>query len=64
MLGGLGAVCAGVFTNPLEVVKTRIQVQGELRARGQYTVHYRNVLQAFYAIARAESLSSLQKGIV
>lgn len=64
LLGGLGAVCAGVFTNPLEVIKTRIQLQGELRARGHYAVHYRNVFQAFYAVAKAESLVSLQKGLV
>lgn len=63
LLGGLGAMCAGVFTNPLEVVKTRIQLQGELRARGHYTRHYRNVFQAFYAMARAESFTSLQKGL-
>lgn len=63
-LGGLGAACAGVFTNPLEVIKTRIQLQGELQARGHYTVHYRNVFHAFYAVARAESLVSLQKGLV
>ncbi len=64
MLGGVGAACAGLFTNPLEVIKTRIQLQGELQARGQYTVHYRNVFHSFYAVARAESLVSLQKGLV
>lgn len=63
-LGGVGAACAGIFTNPLEVIKTRIQLQGELQARGKYTVHYRNVFHSFYAVARAESLVSLQKGLV
>lgn len=63
LLGGMGAACAGFFTNPLEVVKTRIQLQGELRARGQYTVHYRNVFHAFYAVAKAEGFTSLQKGL-
>ena len=63
-LGGLGAACAGLFTNPLEVIKTRIQLQGELQARGQYTVHYRNVFHAFYSVAKAESFVSLQKGLV
>jgi solute carrier family 25 protein 34/35 len=64
LLGGIGACCAGVITNPLEVVKTRIQLQGELRSRGQYTKHYKNVFHAFYAIASNESLVSLQKGLV
>lgn len=64
ILGGLGAVMAGFFTNPLEVIKTRIQLQGELQARGHYTVHYRNVFHAFYAMAKNESFISLQKGLV
>ncbi len=64
LIAGVGAACAGLFTNPLEVIKTRIQLQGELQARGQYTVHYRNVLHSFLAVARAESLASLQKGLV
>lgn len=63
-LGGLGAMGACTITNPLEVIKVRIQLQGELKARGAYTVHYRNVFSAFYAVARAESLSSLQKGLL
>lgn len=62
-LGGLGAMCACFFTNPLEMIKSRIQLQGELQARGQYKVHYKNVFQAFYAVAKQESLTSLQKGL-
>ncbi|XP_054164731.1 solute carrier family 25 member 35-like [Oppia nitens] len=64
VLGGLSACCAGVITNPLEVVKTRIQLQGELKSRGHYVVHYRNVFHAFYAIASNESVLALQKGLV
>ena len=63
-MGGVGACCAGIITNPLEVVKTRIQLQGELRSRGQYVIHYRNVFHAFYAIASNESITALQKGLV
>ncbi|KAH9407824.1 Transcription initiation factor TFIID subunit 1 [Tyrophagus putrescentiae] len=57
-------VTACTVTNPLEVIKVRIQLQGELLACGEYTVHYRNVLQAFYAVASTESMRSLQKGLV
>ncbi|RXM91051.1 Solute carrier family 25 member 34 [Acipenser ruthenus] len=59
------AACCGacVFTNPLEVVKTRLQLQGELRARGSYQRHYHGVLQALWAVARADGLRGLQKGL-
>lgn len=40
LLGGLATCGASFFTNPLEVVKTRMQLQGELRAHGEYAVHF------------------------
>lgn len=64
VLGAIGACCAGFFTNPLEVVKTRMQLQGELQARGQYTVHYRNAFHAFYTIAKNDGFFKLQNGLV
>lgn len=64
LFGGIGAACAGVITNPLEVIKTRVQLQGELRARGQFVIHYRNAFHAFYVVAKTERLISLQKGLV
>ncbi|CAL8142757.1 unnamed protein product [Orchesella dallaii] len=64
VLGGLSAVGAGVFTNPLEVVKTRMQLQGELQAKGNYSVHYKNVFHAAYTIGTKEGLRALQKGLV
>ncbi|XP_041129080.1 solute carrier family 25 member 34-like [Polyodon spathula] len=59
------AACCGacVFTNPLEVVKTRLQLQGELRVRGSYQRHYHGVLQALWAVSRADGLRGLQKGL-
>lgn len=63
LFGGISTCGAAVFTNPLEVVKTRMQLQGELQAKGQFTVHYRNVFHAFYTVAKHEGLCALQKGI-
>lgn len=62
-LGALACCAACVFTNPLEVVKTRLQLQGELRARGSYTRHYRGVLQALLVVGRTDGLRGLQKGL-
>ena len=62
-LGGVAACCACFFTNPLEVVKTRMQLQGELKARGTYSRHYKNAFHAFYTIARYDGLRSLQSGL-
>lgn len=63
MIGAGAAVGAGCFTNPLEVVKTRMQLQGELMAKGQYTVHYRNFFHAFYIIGKTDGILALQKGL-
>ncbi|XP_072101096.1 solute carrier family 25 member 35-like [Mobula birostris] len=62
-LGGAAAAGACVLTNPLEVVKTRMQLQGELRARGSYPRLYRNVFHALVLIARKDGLLGLQKGL-
>ncbi|PSN32410.1 Solute carrier family 25 member 35 [Blattella germanica] len=64
LLGGVAAIGAGIFTNPLDVIKTRLQLQGELQARGLYKVHYRGFFHAFYAVAKADGVFALQKGLV
>lgn len=63
-LGGLAAVCAGFFTNPLEVLKIRMQLQGELQARGHHAVHYRNIFHAAVVVARTDGIIALQNGLV
>lgn len=63
VLGALGASGAVCFTNPLEVVKTRFQLQGELKKAGNYKVHYRNFPHAVYVVAKHEGLLALQKGL-
>jgi len=62
--GGLAACGACLFTNPLDVVKTRLQLQGELRSRGAYTIHYKNAFHAIYVVAKSDGVRGLQKGLV
>ncbi|KAF5292637.1 hypothetical protein FQA39_LY13970 [Lamprigera yunnana] len=64
IIGGLAGVGSGFFTNPLELIKTRMQVQGELAAKGQYAVQYKNFLHAGVVIARNEGILALQAGLV
>uniref|UniRef100_A0A8C9FK33 Solute carrier family 25 member 34 n=1 Tax=Pavo cristatus TaxID=9049 RepID=A0A8C9FK33_PAVCR len=63
VLGAAAGCMACVLTNPLEVVKTRLQLQGELRAPGTYPRPYRGVLRAVGAVCRADGLRGLQKGL-
>lgn len=63
VLSGAAACGACLFTNPLEVVKTRMQLQGELKSRGTYQIYYRNVFHAFYTIGKVEGVVALQKGL-
>ncbi|KAH8402234.1 hypothetical protein KR009_010627 [Drosophila setifemur] len=63
VLGGLASVGATFFTNPIEVVKTRIQLQGELAARGTYVVPYKGVLHGLLTVARNDGYAGLQKGL-
>ena len=64
LIGGLAACGAGFFTNPLEVVKTRMQLQGELKARGQYHKVYPNFPTAFITIVRKDGVLAVQKGLI
>ncbi|KAJ8725916.1 hypothetical protein PYW08_004099 [Mythimna loreyi] len=63
VVGGLAGVGAGFFSNPFDVVKTRMQLQGELRARGQHAVHYKNVPHAMFNIVKHDGIAALQKGL-
>lgn len=64
LVGGLAGVGAGFFSNPFDVVKTRMQLQGELRAKGQHAVYYKNIPHAMYTIVKHDGVSALQKGLV
>lgn len=63
VIGGLAATGASIFSNPFDVLKTRLQLQGELRARGEHTVHYKNTLHGAYVVAKNEGIRGLQKGL-
>ncbi|CAG8508718.1 6031_t:CDS:2 [Diversispora eburnea] len=64
IIGGAAACAAVTFTNPWEVVKTRLQLQGELaRSNSNYVKPYRNILQAFYLIVKREGFLGIQKGL-
>ncbi|XP_053687692.1 solute carrier family 25 member 35-like isoform X2 [Sabethes cyaneus] len=54
---------ATLITNPLEVVKTRMQLQGELAAKGSYAKPYKSVGDAFITIAKNDGFLALQKGL-
>ena len=63
VLGASACCLACIFTNPLEVVKTRLQLQGELQAPGTYHRPYRGLMASVAAVARADGLCGLQKGL-
>lgn len=63
IIGGLAASGASFFSNPIDVLKTRMQLQGELRKKGQHAVYYRNVFHAAFVVIQNDGLWGLQKGL-
>eukprot|EP00055_Hartaetosiga_balthica_P004079 m.10035 g.10035 ORF g.10035 m.10035 type:complete len:320 (-) comp3596_c0_seq1:190-1149(-) len=63
-MGSLATMGATVFSNPMEVMKTRLQLQGELQARGTYTTNYRGVFHAIKVVFQHEGIRGIQKGLV
>ncbi|RLN79038.1 hypothetical protein BBJ28_00007572 [Nothophytophthora sp. Chile5] len=69
-LASTATSCACVVSNPMEVVKTRMQLQGELAhnltrggAVATPVMQYRNFAHAFYTIGRTEGLRGIQRGL-
>ncbi|EGC40006.1 hypothetical protein DICPUDRAFT_25909 [Dictyostelium purpureum] len=58
--GSLASICATTVTNPIELVKTRLQLQGELQLSARI---YSGVVDAFKKIYRTEGLRGLQGGL-
>ncbi|GAB5592597.1 Mitochondrial oxaloacetate carrier protein [Umbelopsis nana] len=66
VLGGLAACGAVTFTNPWEVVKTRLQLQGELVRSGTLSAEakpYHNSFQALSLVFRGEGVRGIQRGL-
>lgn len=62
--GGIAACGAVTFTNPIELIKTRMQLQGELSSTSNAPKLYKNPLQALVVIFRNEGLRGLQQGLL
>lgn len=60
----VAACTACVFTNPMEVVKTRLQLDGEGSNRANYVRQYRGISHAVSLIWRLEGLRGLQAGLL
>ncbi|CAB4257138.1 similar to Saccharomyces cerevisiae YKL120W OAC1 Mitochondrial inner membrane transporter, transports oxaloacetate, sulfate, thiosulfate, and isopropylmalate [Maudiozyma barnettii] len=60
--GGMAACLAVTFTNPIEVVKTRMQLQGEMSAVSQNI--YKNPIQGISVIFRNEGIRGCQRGLI
>ncbi|RCH80902.1 Mitochondrial oxaloacetate carrier protein [Rhizopus azygosporus] len=66
IIGGLAACGAVTFTNPWEVVKTRLQLQGELVRAGALTESarpYHNSFQALKVVLEHEGIRGAQRGL-
>eukprot|EP01135_Chromosphaera_perkinsii_P009598 Nk52_evm48s1810 gene=Nk52_evmTU48s1810 len=66
-LGGIAAVITVVISNPVEVVKTRLQLQ-ELKASkdtvGAQSIKYRGLAHGLVKILREEGVKGIQSGLV
>ncbi|THH29055.1 hypothetical protein EUX98_g5130 [Antrodiella citrinella] len=62
ILGGIAACVAVTISNPAEVAKTRLQLQGELAKGGGVKV-YNNVFDVFKKTWRNEGIRGIQRGL-
>eukprot|EP00736_Rhodelphis_marinus_P011071 Rmarinus@m.15499 len=64
LVGGAATSGAALFTNPVEVVKTRMQMEGELVKKTGVERKYKSIPQAFRLIYQHEGLAGIQRGLV
>ncbi|XP_035250099.1 kidney mitochondrial carrier protein 1 [Anguilla anguilla] len=63
VFGGLASVTAECGTFPIDLTKTRLQVQGQVGDSKYKEIRYRGMLHAFVRICREEGLWALYSGI-
>lgn len=59
IIGGIAATSAGLFTNPLEVVKHHMELSQKSQMRNKYRAFFSTGLQ----VAKQDGFKSLQKGL-
>ncbi len=63
LVGASAAGMACIFSNPGEVQKTRIQLQGELMAKGEGSRAYNSTWDAIVKTIKHDGVRGLQKGL-
>ncbi|KAJ8378333.1 hypothetical protein AAFF_G00243530 [Aldrovandia affinis] len=63
IFGGLASITAECGTFPIDLTKTRLQVQGQVGDSKYKEIRYRGMLHAFVRICREEGLRALYSGI-
>ncbi|XP_066283447.1 mitochondrial substrate carrier family protein ucpB-like [Branchiostoma lanceolatum] len=68
VLSGTSCVCAAMVTNPIDVIKVRMQLDNELRESGKAVSalrerYYQGFVRGSFTIARDEGIRGLYKGV-
>ena len=58
------AATASLVTHPIDLLKVRYQLQGELKPPGKYEVKYGTIPQSVWKIFKHENFSGFYKGVV
>lgn len=63
VLGGLAAMTAACITNPIDVMKIRLQSQGEglTKVKGVDNRHYKGFIRGAVTVVKEEGISGLYK---
>ena len=65
--GSIAGSTAVLASHPFELLKARLQVQGELQQSGSYQKHYtclRSIAKDIHTIVRVDGLRGLYKGLL